>query len=74
LLGLLLGRGLGGGALLGLLLGRGLGGGALLGLLLGRGADHHELLAVQAFHFQPQTAIAGGVRRIAALRNDPFEP
>jgi hypothetical protein len=30
-------------------------------------------LAVQAFHFQPQAAIAGGVRRIAPLRNDPFE-
>src|SRR5262249_61433770 len=36
-------------------------------------ADHHELLAVQAFHFQPQAAIAGGVRRVASLRNDPFE-
>jgi hypothetical protein len=30
-------------------------------------------LAVQAFHFQPQAAIAGGVGRIAPLRNDPFE-
>jgi len=36
-------------------------------------ADHHELLAVQAFHFQPQAAIAGRVGRIGAFRNDALE-
>ena len=36
-------------------------------------ADHHELLAVQAFDFQPQAAVAGCVGRIGLLRDDPFE-
>jgi hypothetical protein len=36
-------------------------------------ADHHELLAVQAFHFKPQAAIAGRVGRIGALRDDPLQ-
>ena len=30
-------------------------------------ADHHELLTVQAFDCEPQTAIAGGIGRIGAL-------
>jgi hypothetical protein len=36
-------------------------------------ANDHELLAVQAFDLESQAAIAGGVRRIGALRNDPFQ-
>ena len=35
-------------------------------------ADHDEFLAVQAFHFEPQAAIAGSVGRIDPLRDDPF--
>ena len=36
-------------------------------------ADHHEFLAVQAFHLEPQAAIAGRVRRIGVFRDDPLE-
>ena len=36
-------------------------------------ADHHELLAVQAFHFQSLAAIAGRVRRVGPLRDDAFQ-
>jgi hypothetical protein len=36
-------------------------------------ADHHELLAVQAFDFEPQATIAGSVGRINPLRDDPFD-
>src|SRR5947207_366690 len=32
-------------------------------------ADHHEFLAVQAFHFKPQAAIAGRIRVAALLSN-----
>ena len=35
-------------------------------------ADHHDLLAVQAFDFQPKAAIAGAPRCIDALRDDPL--
>jgi hypothetical protein len=35
-------------------------------------AGYHELLAVQAFDFKPQTAIARRVGRIDLLRDDPF--
>jgi hypothetical protein len=38
-----------------------------------RPPDQDELLAVQAFQFQPQTAAAGGIGRIGPLRIDPFE-
>src|SRR5262249_30704669 len=36
-------------------------------------ADHHELLAVQAFDFEPQAPITGSVWRIDPLRDDPFD-
>src|SRR6516225_12497018 len=36
-------------------------------------AGHHEFLAVQAFHFEPQAAIAGSVGRVDPLRDDPFD-
>src|SRR5207302_4818656 len=36
-------------------------------------ADHHELLAIEAFHFKPQTAITGGVGRVDPLRDGPFD-
>src|SRR3984893_10591155 len=36
-------------------------------------ADHHELLAVQAFDLEPQETIAGRIRGIDPLRDDPFQ-
>jgi hypothetical protein len=36
-------------------------------------ADHHELLAVEAFDLEPQTAISRCIGRIGLLRDDPFQ-
>ena len=36
-------------------------------------ADHHEFLAMQAFDFDPQAAVAGRVGRIGAFRDDALE-
>jgi len=35
-------------------------------------ANNDKLLAVQAFDFEPQTAIAGRIGRISPLRDDPL--